>query len=178
MRWMQVSVSESAHVWLTPSRAPGPARPSRYLSDSRRRRASGLTPRVPLRPGDDVRRARDHVTIVEDEHRHEALAGQPLDLPARGCEVRQAPQPIRPHDLRRIAGLLQGVVGPLARVKRWTPGRVLPRPWDREGPAAHVELHARVVLARALSRDRPSAAAGPRAGRPESRDRSRVLDPI
>src|SRR4051794_23793224 len=66
--------------------------------------------RVVARPGRNLLRVLDDLAVVEHKHRDEALAGQPLDLPAPARYVRHLRKAIDLDDLRRMAGVLQCVV--------------------------------------------------------------------
>ena len=106
------------------------------------RPSAGAASPVGLRPGDDAFRLLDDLAVVEDEHRNKALVGQPLDLLATARDVRQRRKAVRLHDVWRVAGFLQRVVGLLARVCVRAP-RARP-PWPRVGKRspADGELHA------------------------------------
>jgi len=97
--------------------------------------------RVVACPSDDVLRVLDHRAVVEDEHGNEAFAGQSFDLPPASCDVGQCRETVGPHDVRRVAGVLQCVVGPLAWMRARAPRRRPSWPWHRERSPAHVELH-------------------------------------
>ena len=92
-------------------------------------------------PSGDVLRVRDHFPVVENEYRNVALPGEPLDLPATLRDVGQEPEAVRPHYLRRVPRVLEGVERLLAGVRLRTPRSPAPRPRDGEGSPADVELH-------------------------------------
>jgi hypothetical protein len=57
-------------------------------------------------PLDDALRAVDRLAVVGEERRHPVLAGEPLDLAARGQVVdraRQSTEPVGADDLRVVA---------------------------------------------------------------------------
>ena len=64
-------------------------------------------------PGDDVLRAFDHDAVAEDEHRHEALACQVLDVPPPAGEIRQRCEAVTSSSVEAIsedAGLSTGAI--------------------------------------------------------------------
>src|SRR5438128_305731 len=105
------------------------------------RRSAGPAGRVLPRPGRDVLRVLDDLTVVEDQYWNPALAGQPLDLLATARDVGQRCEAVGLHHLWRVAGFLQRVVGVLARVRPRPPRAATPRPRNGERPPADVELH-------------------------------------
>jgi hypothetical protein len=102
-------------------------------------------------PGDDAVRALDDFAGIEDDDWNEAFARESLDLSAAGGQVREKGEPVCPGDPRRMAGISQRVIRPLARMRVRAPRARSPRPRNRERSPAHIDPHDGVVLRRALS---------------------------
>src|SRR4051794_39855118 len=95
-----------------------------------------------LRPGLDLSRALHDLAVAEIENRNYRGAGQALGLLPAGRLVERRvgkdPEPVRADDLRVMAGVAQGMVGPPAGMAAG-PWRGLP------GSEADVEPHGGTV---------------------------------